>query len=36
MVLPGADKNVYLSVRKIERANVMIASALNTYNVLKS
>ena len=35
-VLPGADKNVYLSARNIERANVAIASALNTYNVLNA
>ena len=33
-VLPGADKAVYLSARNIERANVMAASALNTYKVL--
>ncbi|MCM1109049.1 MAG: 50S ribosomal protein L4 [Clostridium sp.] len=35
-VLPAADKNVYLSARNIERANVMMASALNTYNVLNA
>ena len=35
-VLPGANKNVYLSARNIERANVAIASALNTYNVLNA
>ena len=34
VVLPEANKNVYLSARNIERANVAIASALNTYNVL--
>ncbi len=33
-VLPGQDKAVYLSARNIERANVMAASALNTYKVL--
>ena len=33
-VLPGTDKAVYLSARNIERANVMAASALNTYRVL--
>ena len=33
-VLPGADKAVYLSARNLERANVMAASALNTYRVL--
>ena len=36
MVLPEANKNVYLSARNIERANVTIASALNTYNVLNA
>lgn len=35
-VLPGADKNVYLSARNIERVNVMAASALNTYKVLNA
>jgi large subunit ribosomal protein L4 len=35
-VLPGADKNVYLSARNIERVNVMMASALSTYNVLNA
>ena len=34
LVLPEANKNVYLSARNIERANVAIASALNTYKVL--
>ena len=33
-VLPGADKTVYLSARNIQRTNVMMASALNTYKVL--
>jgi len=33
-VLPGADKTVYLSARNLERVNVMMASALNTYKVL--
>ena len=36
MVLPEAKKNVYLSARNIERANVAIASALNTYAVLNA
>lgn len=36
MVLPEANKNVYLSARNIERANVAIASALNTYSVLNA
>ena len=34
LVLPGANKNVYLSARNIERAKVTIASNINTYNVL--
>ena len=34
MVLSGADKNVYLSARNLERTNIMVASALNTYKVL--
>ena len=34
MVLPEADKNVYLSARNLERTNTAIASALNTYIVL--
>ena len=33
-VMPSADKVVYLSARNLERANVMAASALNTYKVL--
>ncbi|WP_177604093.1 50S ribosomal protein L4 [uncultured Phocaeicola sp.] len=36
MVLPEANKNVYLSARNLERANVTIASALNTYAVLNA
>ena len=35
-VLPGANKVVYLSARNIKRANVAIASALNTYKVLNA
>lgn len=34
MVLPEANKNVYLSARNLERTNMSIASALNTYKVL--
>ena len=34
MVLPGANKNVYLSARNLERTKLAIASALNTYVVL--
>ena len=36
MVLPEANKNVYLSARNLERTNVTIASALNTYAVLNA
>ena len=35
-VLPGADKNVYLSARNIEGANVQTISGLNTYRVLNA
>lgn len=34
MVLPEANKNVYLSARNLKRANVAIASDLNAYGVL--
>lgn len=33
-VLPGLDKNVYLSARNIQRVGVMSAAELNTYKVL--
>lgn len=36
VVLPTEDKNVYLSARNLERTNLAIASALNTYNVLNA
>ena len=36
VVLPEANKNVFLSARNIERANVAIAAALNTYSVLNA
>lgn len=36
LVLPAANKNVYLSARNIQRANVIIASDLNTYKVLEA
>ena len=36
VVLPEANKNVYLSARNIERVNVMTAAALNTYKVLNA
>ena len=34
LVLPEANKNVFLSARNIQRAQVISASALNTYKVL--
>ncbi len=34
MVLPEANKNVYLSARNLQRAKVAIASDVNTYGVL--
>ena len=34
MVLPEANKNVYLSARNLKRAKVAIASDINTYGVL--
>ena len=36
LVLPEANKNVFLSARNIKRTNVAIASALNTYSVLNA
>lgn len=36
LVLPESNKNVYLSARNIQRADVIIASALNTYKVLNA
>ena len=36
IVMPGADKVVYLSARNIERVQVMPATALNTYKVLNA
>ena len=35
-VLPEADKNVYLSARNLQRAEVMLASTVNTYKVLNA
>ena len=35
-VLPQADKNVYLSTRNLQRAEVMLASTVNTYKVLNA
>jgi large subunit ribosomal protein L4 len=36
LVLPETDKNVYLSSRNLQKARVMRASELNTYEVLNS
>ena len=36
LLLPGVDKNVYLSARNLQRTEVMTASALNTYKVLNA
>ena len=36
LLLPEANKNVYLSARNLQKAEVMIASTLNTYKVLNA
>ncbi len=36
LVLPGNNKNVYLSARNIQRVEIATASALNTYNVMNA
>ena len=36
MVLAGANKNVYLSARNLQRAEVAVASDINTYGVLNA
>jgi large subunit ribosomal protein L4 len=36
VVLPEANKNVYLSARNLKGSSVALASGLNTYNVLKA
>jgi large subunit ribosomal protein L4 len=36
LILPEANKNVYLSARNLQRANVETISGLNTYNVLNA
>ena len=36
MVLPESNKNVYLSARNLQKAEVMLASTLNTYKVLNA
>ena len=35
-VLPGSNKNVYLSARNLPKVNVAIASDINTYGVLNA
>lgn len=36
LLLPGVNKNVYLSARNIQRVQVMTASDVNTYNVMNA
>lgn len=36
LVLPEANKNVYLSARNIQRQDMAVASAVNTYQVLNA
>lgn len=36
LVLPNAEKNVYLSVRNLKKAEVTTAAQVNTYNVLNA
>ena len=36
LVLPEVDKNVYLSARNLQRAEVMTANAINAYKVLNA
>ncbi len=36
MVMPEASKNVYLSARNLQRSEVMLASAINTYKILNA
>ena len=36
LILPEPNKNVYLSARNLQRANVETISGLNTYNVLNA
>ena len=35
-VLPESNKNVYLSARNLQKAEVMLASSLNAYKVLNA
>jgi len=36
LILSESNKNVYLSARNVERANVLTVAGLNTYNVLNA
>ena len=36
LALPGSNKNVYLSARNLQRSEVMLASALNSYKILNA
>ncbi len=36
LVLPESNKNVYLSARNVQRTKVMLASSINSYNVLNA
>ena len=36
VVLPGVDKNVYLSTRNLQKAQVMSARDINTYKILNA
>ncbi|MBQ0120559.1 MAG: 50S ribosomal protein L4 [Bacteroidales bacterium] len=36
LVLPGQDKNVYLSTRNLQTASVVTASDINTYRILNN
>jgi len=36
LVLPSANKNVYLSARNLQRAEVIEAEKVNTYKVLNA
>ena len=36
LVLPEAEKNVYLSARNLKKSEVMIAAQLNSYKVLNA
>jgi len=36
LVLPNANKNVYLSARNLQKAEVMVAANINTYKILNA